>query len=203
MLLNTEQAATGDPKLTQTTFHFELHANTLEIIFEKDGQKASSEEDSFTPFYQDPSQRILAMKVCKDFDTFIFVVKTEVLFGLARKWGEADLEWGQWRTHVVEVPLGVESDPWVSGSQLFCVCSFMWDEDAWMNVYDFSPRALARYKGAVCDGYENLVLRSVRPSVRGHHLPWDFFTIHFSDGGHDTVAHFVVKTSRSPDLVKT
>ena len=93
MLLNTEQATTGDSKLTQTTFHFEPRAGTPEILIDKGEQKASPEEDLLAPFYQDPSQRMLAMKVYKHSHTSIFVVKTGVLLGLARKWGGADLEW--------------------------------------------------------------------------------------------------------------
>ena len=45
--------------------------------------------------------------------TSIFVVKMEVLLGLAQKWGGADRGWEQWRTHVVEVLPGGKSDSWV------------------------------------------------------------------------------------------
>ena len=66
-----------------------------------------------------------------------------------------------------------------------------------MDVYDFSTRASARYMGTVCDG-DGKFLRSMRPSARKLGLLWEIFAFLFSDGGHDSVVHFVVKTSHLP-----
>ena len=85
---------TDGPKPTRTSFRFELGVGTPGIFFEIGGQEASPEEDLFAPFYQDPSQRISAIKVYKHSHTSIFVVKIESLLGLAREWGGTELEWG-------------------------------------------------------------------------------------------------------------
>ena len=197
VFINTEQPKTDRPKLTRTTFLFEPGVSTLETFFEKGGQKISSEEDLLAPFYQDPSQRILVILVSGHPRTSLFVVKIEALLGLAREWGGADLEWGQWGTNMIEVPFeaGLEIHPWVSGCRLFFRCWFYLGDSAWMDVHDFSPRASARYMEIVCDG-NGKFLRNMRPSVRKHVLPWVFF--HFSGGGHDSITHLVVKASLPP-----
>ena len=198
VFLNAEQPKSDRPKPARTTFRFEPGVSALETFFEKGGQKASPEEDLLAPFYQDPSQRILAIEVCGHPHVAFFAVKIEALLGLVREWGGADLEWGQWGTNAVEVPFekGSEVHPWVSGSRLFCRCWFSaFGGDEWVDVYDFSPRASARYMGTVCDG-DGKFLRSMRSSVRKQVLPWEL--LYFSDGGHDSVAYFVVKASLAP-----
>ena len=143
VLLNTEQRV-DDPKLAQTTFRLDTHKDryveTFCLHLDQGGHEPTPEEDSLAPFYQDPSQRMLALEFRRG--RSVFVVKTEVLLELARERGGAELGWEQWRAHVVEVISHDTSESlWISGSRLFCVredCG-----DAQVYVYDFSPRGSA------------------------------------------------------------
>ena len=199
VLLNTEQATTGDPGPTRTVFHFDPHEHQfLGVISDRGGYDPSPEEVLLAPFYQDTSQRIFAMMVLKGFDSSIFVMKTEVLLKLAREWGGTDLEWEQWGTHAVQV-LSVElSDPWVSGSRLLCTRSFgRIDVRARVSVYDFSPRASARYVEIATED-DGKAVRRMRPSVEGRRLPWHPVEVYFSGGGHDSIALFTPVRSPLP-----
>ena len=193
VLLNTEQATTDDPGPTRTVFHFDPREHSfVEVMFDRGGYKPSPEEVLLAPFYQDTSQRIFAMKVYKDSHSSIFVMRIELLLKLAREWGGTDLEWEQWGTHAVQVLPGGKSDPWISGSRLLCMC---WTRrnyrGPWVDVYNFSPRASARYVETATED-DGKAVRRMRPSVEGRRLPWDALEVHFSTGGHDSIAYFTV-----------
>ena len=203
VLLNTEQATTDDTKSPRTVFHFDPEHRYVEMMFDQGGHRPSPEEDLLAPFYQDASQRILAMKVYGNHHTSIFIMKVEVLLKLAREWGGTDLEWERWRTHIVEVLPGGKSDPWISGSRLLCLCWIgQHDRRAWLDVYDFSPRASAQYTETTTDN-DGKFVRRMRLSVEGRRLPWDALEVHFSNGGHDSIAHFMVKGPLSPGIAKS
>ena len=196
VLLNTERATTDDPGPTRTVFHFDPREHQfVGVMYDRGGYKPSPEEVLLAPFYQDTSQRIFAMKVYKDSHSSIFVMRIEVLLKLAREWGGTDLEWEQWRIYMVEVLPGGKSGPWISGSRLLCKCwigrSY---RGAWVNVYDFSPRASARYVETATEDDGKVVWR-MRPSVEGRRPPWGALKVHFSGVGHDSVACF---TARNP-----
>lgn len=203
VFLNTEQATTGDLEPAETVFCFHPYEHLhVEPVIDRGGYKPSPEEDSLAPFYQDASQRMLAVKVYGDLRISIFVVKIEVLLKLARELGEAYLEWEEWRTHMVQIPSGNKSDHWISGSRLLCLRQAgRPDGRAGVKVYDFSPRASARYMETVADDYGGFV-RRMRPSVEERPLPWDAFEVQFSTGGHDNIAHFTV-SPLSPNIANS
>ena len=193
VLLNTEQTV-DDPKLAQTTFWLESHGNqyveTFFLHLEQGGHEPTPEEDLLAPFYQDPSQRMLALEL-GDQDVCFLVMKTEVLLELARERGSVELVWEQWKAHVVRVLSVNKAFLWVSGPRLFCVRCTDVVENAWVDVYDFSPRASAWHMGEATYGNEGIV-RKMERNVEWHDLPWHPNTMHFVDGGHDSIVFLEV-----------
>ena len=154
----------------------------------------------FAPFYPDPSKRVLAVDLPGCGSTF--VMKTEVLLGLARDRGGEFLEWEQWNAHRIEVQVGDVVTLWVSGPRLFCIPLDVADvEETRMDVYDFSAQASARYLKLTTDG-GGAGRRFMRPSVRGPPLPQDVFEVYFADGGHDSIVLLAVNTPRSLNLTR-
>ena len=208
--MNTEQTTTDDPKPTQTTFHFDPGEYSDVKMVCGQGVHEASLEDTLAPFYRDPYQRVLAVRLdgCHD-----FAVKVEVLLKLARQQGGADVEWEQWRAHAVVVDVGVnfESRLYVPGSRLF---SIEWDIESsdessdvsWMNVLDLNPRASARYVGAVSSGTQGFTWEILRPGdsdMDSFELPWDIDLIRFSNCGNDSLVYLVVRIPRSLNLAKS
>jgi len=189
--------------MTQTTFHFDhLDVDAVRLQLDQGGYKPSPEEASLAPFYQDASQRVLAV----EFYSYesAFVMKTEALLKLARERGGADLEWEQWNAHAVEVQTRGGIVLWVSGPRVFYICrTGQANGETWMNVHDFSPRESARCVETVTNSRDGRFLRRVGwpPSVEKR-LPWHAPTIQFSDGGHDSIILLLVNDLRSPNLTK-
>jgi len=203
--LNTEQATTDDTVFVQTTFHFDPHAHlNLKIIYlhlDQGGHKPSREEGSLAPFYPDTSQRVLAVEFY-DYHQSVFVMKTEVLLGLAQGRGGADIYWAQWGTHTVEIRPGTPDVFWISGPRLFCAfCTEPEDDKAWLDVYDFSAQGSVRCleERTKRDGTARQI---TWPSVRRHQLPWNRSLIHFGNGGHDSVVLLTVSIPHYPHLAR-
>ena len=180
-------------KRTRTVFHFYIPKYSptwaMRLHFNRGGYKPSPEEDFLAPFYQDSSQQIVAVELHGDSYKSIFVVKIDVLFKLARDRRGADLRWEQLRAHMVEVlPRVHRADLCVSGSRLFRIHPTRDNRIMRMDVYDFSARTSTLYMGTDRRG------RTMRPSIEGRHLPRDADMIHFSGGGHDSIAHLTVRT---------
>lgn len=193
MLLNTEQTTTDDLKQTRTVFHFNIQRylpiEGMRLHFNRGGYKPSPEEDLFAPFYRDPTQQIVAVELYKPSHKSVFVMNVDVLLKLARERGGEDLKWEQLRTHMVEIlPRDHHADLWVSGSRLFRMRRRWDDRKMWMDVYDFNARASTLYMGTNRSG------RTARPRIEGRGLPWDAYMTHFSDSGHDSIAHLMVRT---------
>ena len=207
VLIDTEQTPVDHSTLAQTTFHFDPHEHfgevTVRLHLDRGGHKPSVEEASFAPFYQDASQRVLAVEL-RSYKS-AFVVKAEVLFKLARERGGADLEWEEWKAHTTEIKARDTTVLWVSGPRVFCICSTggpNWG--SWMDVHDFSSRELAGCMETVTDSESGRLVTVRRPrSVVRHRLPWDAFAIDFLDGGHDSIVALMVNVSRSPNLIET
>ena len=180
-----------DLKLAQTTFWLDSHrgqdVENFSLHPNPDGHEPTPKEDSLAPFYQDPSQRILALEFGQDGS--VFVMKTEVLLELAREHGGTELGWGQWRAHVIEIVHVNKIFLWVSGPRLFCIRPE--DDDARVDVYDFSPRASARYiqEVAYIDGG---IMRKMEPNSELPKLPWYLDEIHYANGGHDGIVFLEV-----------
>jgi len=165
-----------------------MNLGEVNLHIEQGGHKPSPEESLFAPFFPDTSKRILVIELreCGS----IFVMKTEVLLRLAQEWGDATLEWEQWRVHSIEVRPGDIASLWVSGPRLFCLSV---DEEAWVDVYDFSPQASARHLKTTTDR-DGVVQRFMRPSIRDHDLSWDglYLLINFANSGHDSIVLLMV-----------
>ena len=191
VLLNTEQTV-NDPEQAQTTFLLEYHGirhlETFCLHLDQGGHEPTPEEDSLAPFYQNPSRRILALELS---DEDIYVIKTEVLLELARERRGAELVWEQWRAHIVMVNCHDTAFLWVSGPRLFCARCIDTGENAWVDVYDFSPRTSARKMGEVTYAYRGIV-REMEGNVEWHDLPWHPDTMHFVNGGHDCIVFLEV-----------
>lgn len=192
VLFNTEQMPTGHSALTQTTFHFELdepsYDGAMHLYLDQGGHKPSREEALLAPFYQDPSQRVLAVYFL-EWD-HIFAIKIEVLLKLARERGGTDVEWQQWNGHAIEVQPGSGELVWVSGPRLFYAS---WIGGAsWMNVHDFSLREFARCSETIVDSKDGKPLYVMWPTTNPHRLPWNPPKVQFLCGGHDSIAFLKV-----------
>ena len=180
-----------NPKLAQTTFWLDCHKDRYVEAFslhhDQGGHEPTPEEDSLAPFFQDPSQRILALEFHQD--ERIFVMKVEILLKLAREHGGMELGWGQWRAHITRVVCWGKIFLWVSGSRLF----FAGQEDncPWVQAYDFNPRAFAqRMKEVPC--IKGGIVREMGPNSHWCMLFWRAHMIHFANGGHDSIVFLVV-----------
>ena len=194
VLVNTEHSV-GDPELVQTTFWFDPHKSryteTFFLHLDQGGNEPTPEEDSFAPFYQDPSQRILTVQFFEDI--YIFAVKVEVLLKLAREHGGTELEWEQWRTHVVEVPSLDSVFLWVAGPRLFSLSSIeRWDDEkSWVDVYDFSPRASGQHLQEVATNDGRIVWK-MDANLKWYRVPWGASLMHFVNGSYDCIVFFEV-----------
>jgi len=207
VLLNTDQTTRNDPTPAQTTFHFTpcgyLDADAI-LYLDQGGHKPSPEESSLAPFHQAASQRTLAIELIHY--NHVLVVRTDILLQLARERGGTVLSWGEWKAHTVEVRLGGGSVGWVSGPRLFCMywppleseevrleSEEVWleSEEVRLGVCDLSPQRSKRDMERTTDG-DGVVRQVVRPRMQEHCLPWDARTIHFSNGGHDSIAFVTV-----------
>ena len=192
MFLNTKQTTTGDKEFTQTTFYFNSRGDKPwsipDIVSDLGGHVPSREDELFSPFYSDPSQRVLALA----FSGSISVVKTETLLTLARERKGERLHWGEWRTHITWIERdGYTSRLWVSGSRLCCV-QLTGSGEMLMDVYDFGAQASAECVESVEDG----VSQRLTPSIT-QILPFEINEVIISHGCHDSLSFVLVKTSRS------
>ena len=191
-----EQAKTDGMKRKRTVLHFYTPRyspiQAMRLHFNRGGYKPSPEEDSLAPFCRDPSQQIVAVELYGDSYKSVFVMKIDGLLKLARECGSVDLKWEQLRGHMVEVlPRDHHAELWVSGSRLFRIRQTRTDRVMRMDVYDFSVRASAPYMGTDRRGW------TMRPCIEGRHLPRDAYMTHFSDAGHDSIVHLMVRTPLS------
>ena len=192
VLLNTEQTV-DDSRLVQTAFWLQApedwYVEVPDLRLDQSGHEPTPEEDSLAPFYQDPSQRILVVEFFEG--KSVFVMKTEALLELARGRGGTELGWEQWRAHVVEAPADNSRFLWVSGPRLFCVRRE--NENAWLDVYDFSPRASARHMQKVAY-YDAGIMWQIGPNTERRRLPQHTAIGHYANGGHDSIVFLEVIT---------
>lgn len=194
MFSSTDQTATNDEAVIQTTFQFDPREHTNSKVgglhFDLGGYEPSREEILLAPFYLDTSQRLIVVELLGRDD--LFVIRAETLLRMARERGGVDLRWEEWRTHVIRVryePNICVYNLWVSGVRLFCIHSTTSQpRNASMDVYDFSAQGSARYTETTQDG---VVQRFVRPS-RTRVLRWVMPDIGFAGSGHDCVVVVMV-----------
>ena len=172
------------------------------LHLDEGGYKPSSEEASFAPFYQDASQRVIAVQFYP-FE-YALVMKAETLLKLAREHRGTNLMWEEWNAHAVEIQTKDITVLWISGTRVFYICcAEEGDGETWMNVHDFSPRKFARCVEPVTDSRDGRFPRvGWQPSVEKHRLPWHAPAIEFMGGDHDSIVVFMVKVSRSLNLTR-
>ena len=199
MFLNTRERATVDRKPVQTTFHFDPSKHdecawndglgAVGLVFDLGGDEASCADNLFAPFYPDASQRLL---VAESSDHSLLVMKTETLLRLAQERKNRDLRWGEWEDHATWVTCEAHNlSLWVSGTRLCCVRSTD-SGKLWMDVYDFSARASAKYTKTVRGG----IIQQPAPSA-SRSLPWNIRDTIIADGCHNGIVFLVVKVPHS------
>lgn len=72
-----------------------------------------------SPFYPDPSQRILALSIARNHTCH--VINAELLLELAQRWENQEIGWDKWRNHTTEVVVGDYVRMWITGCQLFSI----------------------------------------------------------------------------------
>ena len=177
-------------ELAQTTFCFDPSSpDWLQMSHfnsEPGGYEPSQEDDRFTPFYPDPSQRVLVVE--PHYVIGFFAVRTERLLMLARERKGENLQWGEWKAHTTWVSCKLESPLyWVSGPLVFSVTPTQ-SHQRTMEVYDFSAKAYAMSTRMIKDGTNE----QFEPSIRQILPRWDGW-VAASYGCHNSITFLLVK----------
>ena len=160
------------------------------------GHISSLDELNASPFYPDSSQRIVALS--PSHINTRYVIKTELLLELARRWTNRDIEWDEWRTHMIEVAVGDHERMWITGCRLFFITpgDAQSPGKAYLQMYDFSHRGRAKSLNTPAAGENGGVRRMSQCSAK-RELPWDALDICCSTVGHDSIAFCVVSIDSS------
>ena len=147
--------------------------------------------EHLAPFYRDPAQRIAALAIPDLLCYLVFPV--EALVKLAEGCEGCEIEWDEWKEHVVIPSIHVPDlvDIWVSGCRLFCITSSGYGRSVNVEVYDFSKKGRVKY----LDERVDLDLGGVRYlSSTGVYtkLPCDTFELIGTGGGWDSAIFFAV-----------
>src|SRR5258708_1342156 len=114
LFLNTKEIREGGGELVQTTFRLApFEDEDLVIVGLLNGHQPSCADDLFTPFYPDPSQRVIAVQFPRYDDGF--VIKAETVLRLVQEREGEDLDWEEWKEYVTWVsPKRPMDNLWVS-----------------------------------------------------------------------------------------
>ena len=137
----------------QTSFRFSplyIHSTYMSLMLERGVHKPSPAE-SMAPFHQDPTQRIIALRV--HYPPHYLVLRVGALLELLKGREGTEVEWDEWENHVA-FPSLCSSGPasrgvQVSGSRLFHM--YFSDFVPCMSVYDFSLHGRAKYSSKQTD----------------------------------------------------
>ena len=122
----------------------------LSLIPEEGAHTPPPEEPS-VPFHPDPAQRIIALEVEPCVHYLVFQVGA--LLKLAESREGCEMRWDEWEDCAIIPPLGPECEGvWVSGCRLFSVHRNEDNSGAYIQVYDFSVRGLAKHLSKQVDG---------------------------------------------------
>ena len=184
VLIDTEDVG-GTPR--QTTFHLSPQfkdCGSLFLLLEQGAHEPSSEE-SLAPFYPDPAQRIVVLRMQRA--TYYPVVSIRALLEL-QSHGGTEIVWDEWKNNVVAPRLTSDElgpvAPWVSGCRLFSICSTESSPDAQVQVHDFSVRGRAQYLSEEADQSFG-GLRCLSPTPAQARIPREGLA--GLRGGHDSI----------------
>ena len=184
VLIDTEDKG-GTPR--QTTFRLSPQFKNFGVLFLflEQGVHKPSTEESLTPFYPDPAQRIVLLRMQRAL--YNPAVSVGALLELKNR-GRGEIEWDELRSHVVVPRLSLDEmgpiDPWVSGCRLFFICSTESGQDDQLRVYDFSMRGRAQYLSEEADQSVG-GLRCLSPTPARAWIPRDWLLLPRS--GHDSI----------------
>ena len=168
VLIDTEDVG-GIP--TQTTFHLSPMFEDVKgphLLLERGVHKLSIEE-SQAPFYPDPTQRIILLRVHSA--TCYLAVSVSALLELKNR-GGAEIGWDEWKGHVAAPRFGPRLlDLWVSGCRLFSMFSTHPSLGAQMRVYDFSVRGRVQYMSEEVN-QQFSGLKYLLPTPAQARIPW-------------------------------
>jgi len=205
-VFDTERGTVKKPIQTSFSLPAPLGARVIFPSLSSCGNSPSLDELIATPFYQDRSQRTLAVYFVQH--GACYVINTELLFGLAREWDGRNVGWDDRGAHTIGVHFGAQgvfSQAWVSGCRLFCTISKGVDgegrEPFYLQIYGLSHPGRAKHLRTVGRANEGGGRRQVSPSVDGYKLPWNSveFCQALSTTERDNITFWIV----SPHLPST
>ncbi|KAF9643654.1 hypothetical protein BDM02DRAFT_1374405 [Thelephora ganbajun] len=183
----------------QTSFAFStIHREVLLCLSsEPCGYVPSPDELTTAPFYSDPSQRILALRIG---GYGWHGISLELLLGFARERQGQNIGWDEWRAYIIGVQTGKIRNfdyIWVSGCRLFCTVYDGTDDGGnalyYLRIYDFSHAGRARYLRTLGRPSPNGPTKLISPRLYGYRLPW--YCRHLRNAtpttGHDSIVFCV------------
>ena len=189
--MDTEKNVGGVP--AQTTFQLSPYFRDFDYpsLFVERGMHEPSPAGRLAPFHQDPTQRIAALYMSYPPCCPVFLV--EALVKLAEGREGCNIEWDEWKKHVV-IPSISQSDlgdVWVTGCRLFRITPAAIGTGTEVEVYDFSRKGRVEYLSERSNPDLNGVgyLSSTGGNAK---LPWGANELLGVGGGHDSIAFFRV-----------
>ena len=190
VLMDTGKDINGAPPQALLRFSRYFSGDYLFPLMERGAHEPSTAE-SVAPFHQDPSQRIVVFDF--SYTPCYFILKVESLLELLESHEGSEIEWDEWKSHVV-IPirnLGRVVLSWVSGCRLFLVRSADSDPLAReMDIYDFSMQGRAKY---LLDLGPEAGARCLSPTGAKAWAPWD--AMRDARCGHDGIIFCDVSTT--------
>ena len=163
------------------------------LVLEHGAHKPSPEE-SQAPFYRDPTQRIVALRLEHWVGSPIF--RMGALLELLESREGSEVEWDEWKSHVVIPSFDQVQDrefppiTRVSGCRLFSVYS----EGAQAEVYDYSIQGRVEYLSDQVS-YEHGGLRYLSSTGARVQLPWGADDLADVHNVHDSLVFSFVSTT--------
>ena len=147
VVIDTEKYVEGAPM--QTVFDLPPRLSNFEdlgLLVER-GVHRPSPAETLAPFYQDPTQRIIALDL-KPTQAYCPIIQVAALLDLLESNEGYVIRWYEWKSCVVIPSIDHKIvHAWVSGCRLFCATSTGYGEVPQMEVFDFSMRGRAKYLG--------------------------------------------------------
>ena len=174
---------------------------SFRLLSDPYGYAPLPDELTTSPFYSDPSQRILALSI----DEYEWLtINVELLLELAREREGSRIEWEEWGVNTIQIQVGEDTINRIGvfGCRLFCIMSSM-DEGgiplSYLRTYDLNHAGRAKHLRVVGSLDSDGGVRRISPSLDGYKLPWhpgglDGATL---SAGHDGFIFCVVSTLRS------